>query len=507
MKRLLDTQNLRKINILSELSLNFENISVQQLAKKLDITAKTVLSTIDEINEDHPYININKLCKNELVLVMDPKTSIYSINIKYLRESIPYQILNDIFNNNFQNKNLLQLANSYHISITTLYRKFSIIKSLLNDFDIEFTPLNNPPIQGNEKQIRFFFFHFYWYSDSMFEWPFTDELKKICLSLYNNIFTDYFQIKSIIMKEKIILWLAIITIRKQLGYELHLSEIQEINDFIQLDLNYIPLKKQFNRHLSNFFYIKPIKFEECDFLLFYMTIICDEDGVFLPLAGSVKIKFEDVIFEFLNKLVHYLDRPLSQQEHYNLYNSLLKINMYAFFFPQKGLFLPLNQRFDYLKSSYSSLLDYDQFYNSLYANAEKFKILKNNPNLYQKYLLLLIDNLDIKTFYPSIKIALITTESQNINTIYRKKIQSLTQSTICFKDNLLEDVDLIVSYPLLHFSADTNYFVLNNPATSWDWGRLKLELEHIQYKKRKKLEQFQDGSVHTRNLVDNIGKA
>lgn len=489
MQRLLETHDLRKITILFELSLNLEPVNMYNLAKQLSVNIKTLLSTINAINQDaefyHQGIRIKRYSRNQLKLEVANNSSMSCFKLRYLKKSMSYQILDAIFNLSYQN--IQMMADTYHISVTTIHRKLSKPRELLNIFELELNFRYKFPIKGSEKQIRFFFFQFYWYSTQVFEWPFTNEMKKICLNLYEKVFIHQFKTKNVIMKEKILLWLAINMIRIKGGFRLSSEDVKDMELIIKSNTNYKTLKRRFNQY----FPYGSIKFEAYDFMLFYCLLICGEDHfndnefAFFTLAEKERTVFEEATLLFLTKLVQYLKRPLSHEEQYNLYKNLLRIHMHAFFFPQKELFLTLDQQLDYIKQSYhDSLYNFDKFYHDLYPTHKKFQIYKDNPNLYQKYMLLLVNNLDIKTFHPEITIALSTLDSKNREIFYQQKIQSLTTSPIHFVNETIEAVDLVISYSPFNLDPDLNCFILNSPVTSWDWELLKLELESIQRLKR-----------------------
>ena len=491
MHKLLEPQDLRKLDVLTELSLTLEPCNMNELAEKLDVNIKTLLVTVDEINNDalayHQDIRIERYSRSELQLVVANNFSVFYFKLMYLKNSLLYQFLHSIFNNEYQN--MSTIADHNHISVASLYRKVPRLKEVLNAFDLEFDATAEFPIKGSEKQIRYFFFQFYWYSAQMFEWPFSTDLKRLCLRLHDHMFVNASKPTSLVLKEKIILWLAINIIRLDAGYKLTNDDVLEMKCFTDSNRNYQAVKEKLQKHLANIDYTHPVHFEENDFILSYCMLICDEDYIneddfnFLTFSGTERKIFEEATFIFLNKCSHYLKRSLSNEEHFKLYKNLLRIHMHAYFFVQKALFLSLNQRYDHTKNTYLQCLPgFSNFYHHLFTDEKRFEIFKNNPNLYCRYLVLLRDNLDEETFYPEIKIALFILESKNIENYYRTKIQSLTQSKVHFVEEIIdiEDANLLISYIPLDLGSDFNYFIINVPPTSWDWERLRLELNRIQ---------------------------
>ena len=484
MQQLLETYDLRKINILFELSLDLEPVNMYNLAKQLGVNIKTLLSTIHEINKDAEFYQLSiqiQRIGNQLKLEVATNISIASFKLKYLKKSMSYQILDATFN--LSNLNVHYMAENYHFSVASLYRRLSKIKEILAIFYLEFETGPNLSITGSEKQIRFFFFQFYWHSSQLFEWPFTQELKHICSMLYEKVFHDQLNPQNIMMKEKIILWLGINVTRIQGGYPLSSEDVSKMEPIIKSSSTFKTLKRRFNNSLVS----QSIMFEEYDFIVFYCLLICDEDYIhdneltFFPLPEEDKTIVEEAALLFLTKLTKFVKRPLSEEKQHILYKKLLKIHMYAIFFPQKELLLTLDQHFDYFKQSYEEVIhQFDQFYQELYLGQDRLRIFSDNPSLYQTYMLLLANNLDIRTFYPEITIALLTLDSKVKEPFYQQKIQSLTTSFIHFVDNITDSVDLVISNSHLGLVTDVNGFVLNSPVTPWDWERLKLELESIQ---------------------------
>lgn len=496
MKKLLEPQSLRKLDILFDLSSTFEPQNMNELASDLNINIRTLLSTIDEINSDAEHfqqdITIERHSQSDLILNVSNNFSFFAFKLRYLKESILYQLLDSTFTHSHNTLQTLVEAN--HLSSASLYRKLPRLKEALHFFDLEFDARHHLQIKGNEKQIRFFFFNFYWYSVQLFEWPFTSELKELCSLLYDEIFKEQFEIKTVLGKEKIILWFAINIIRIQGGYHLTEKEVAEMKSLLEQNLMFLDFKTKFKKALSIPSLESTIIFTEEDYLLFYTLIVCDEDFfskvdlTVIPIDIQNRTLFEKATLIFLNKLLVTLNHPLSTEEYINIYVKLIRINMSAYYFPEKEVFFTMNYRFDHIRKHYSLELyeSFSEFHRSLYHDDE-FQIFKSNQNLYYRYLLLLINNLDITHLHAEIKISFSKRESSYLNSFYRKKIQSLTYSPIKFIHEFeegSEDVDLIISHAYQN-KNDANYFIMNNPATPWDWDRLSSELNRIQKLKQK----------------------
>ncbi|MBL1227703.1 helix-turn-helix domain-containing protein [Enterococcus sp. BWB1-3] len=76
----------------------------------------------------------------------------------FLDKSIKFQMVNQLFQKNEVSCDYFQL--SYAISSATYYRKVTELNELLKEFHLQ---IKRGKIVGEEKQIRYFFFNFFWY--------------------------------------------------------------------------------------------------------------------------------------------------------------------------------------------------------------------------------------------------------------------------------------------------------------------------------------------------------
>ena len=494
MKKILEPKTLRKLDILLALTSNFEPQNMNELATELTINIKTLLSAIEEINDDairyQQHIKIERNSKNELRAIVANDFSLYAFKLKYLEESLAYQIIDIKFKN--PNVTLNSIAEDNHISTASLYRKTVILKEIFTSFNLEFDAHHSFPIRGDEKQVRYFYYKFYGYRNQLSEWPFTEEMEELCTKIYEAVFKDYFKIKNSQMKKKCILFLAISLIRTTNGFYLNESEMLKMKNLVEENLIFLEFKARFFKKISELNLEESVLLKEEDLILILMLLACDEDFLdtiefrSIVLMGEKRTLFEKAAMIFLDKLKNRLGFFLTADEYSQLSSNLLRILTEEYFFPEKDIFFTINYRFDYLDKYYYGEFtnSFNEFYEELFKD-EAFQIFRSNKNLYPQFILLLVDNLDISHFNPEINIFMHKARSSHLDAYYRRKIKSLIHSPINFveEDADKSEVDLIISHTV-DGTSELNSFVLDAPATPWDWNRLTVELNRIQLLKK-----------------------
>lgn len=93
-----------------------------------------------------------------LYLNKAPTFSMKAMIMLFLDKSIKFHMVQQLFHKNEINGGYFQ--QNYAISSATYYRKIVELNDLLNEFNLR---IKRGKLVGEEKQIRFFFFNFFWF--------------------------------------------------------------------------------------------------------------------------------------------------------------------------------------------------------------------------------------------------------------------------------------------------------------------------------------------------------
>ncbi|MGC6767365.1 helix-turn-helix domain-containing protein [Enterococcus sp. LJL128] len=93
-----------------------------------------------------------------LYLHKEPEFPLKKVVLLFLDKSIKFQMVNQLFQKNEVSCEYFQLT--YAISSATYYRKVTELNELLKEFRLQ---IKRGKLVGEEKQIRYFFFNFFWF--------------------------------------------------------------------------------------------------------------------------------------------------------------------------------------------------------------------------------------------------------------------------------------------------------------------------------------------------------
>ena len=80
----------------------------------------------------------------------------------FVKESLKFQLLDYLYRN--KEFSIVQLTTKFMISESSLFRKIKELNQLLAAFELQ---IKNGQLQGEELQIRYFYFQLYWYITPM----------------------------------------------------------------------------------------------------------------------------------------------------------------------------------------------------------------------------------------------------------------------------------------------------------------------------------------------------
>lgn len=159
--QLLDKNQQLQLLILKQLIFSSGRISMSQLAKEVGLSK----TSLDQYIEDVAYLGneleMGFLISRErhiLVLELDNGISLEKITASLVKDSFKFQLLEFIL---LQREfTIPQIAQEFSTSESSIFRKFRELNDVLAEFHIR---IKNGRLQGEELQIRYFYFQMYTY--------------------------------------------------------------------------------------------------------------------------------------------------------------------------------------------------------------------------------------------------------------------------------------------------------------------------------------------------------
>lgn len=158
---LLDKRESTQLKLLKELMLSNGRGTVPLIAKKLNVSKVSLENYIEDLQDVlesyHGEIKLRTDGAN-LRLSMTNTFSMAQVEQDLYLNGIKYKILNYLFHQ--REFSPVFLSNELLISESTLFRKIKELNLVLKEFEIS---IWQGKLVGEESQIRYFYFQFYWY--------------------------------------------------------------------------------------------------------------------------------------------------------------------------------------------------------------------------------------------------------------------------------------------------------------------------------------------------------
>ena len=153
-------------------SLEGANYTISDIAEEMNISYQQTYNILQELLDDvqsFPNTELQSLSRKKLFNNKKIPISVDMYRLFLLKRSIVFQFIDYVVQG--MNPNVEKFCQDHYISRSTLLRKNSGLKALLERYDIKIS-YNDLKFVGDEKQIRFFLYCFYWLSYRGIEWPF-----------------------------------------------------------------------------------------------------------------------------------------------------------------------------------------------------------------------------------------------------------------------------------------------------------------------------------------------
>lgn len=487
MLNFLDKTDLNKMKILQLLNNSNDDLTLDSISSHLFLDKRTVQSLLIFIETDIQKMNVYKKVtitqskKGSLYLNIDTDFSLQFFFLFYLKKSILFNFCLSIFNCEFTTS--AKFAKDNYISLSTFKNRLAELRKLLSYFDLELNLSADYPLIGEEKQIRHFYFYFFWNSYQTIEWPFQKIKPKELKTFFDgNVVVENFSFSDVY---KIIFWFSITIIRVKQDFT-----ITPNKTYITLANNKTPFVKFYPivEQLFQKFDIfdEKLLVYESEFLYFCSSLL----GI-LPLQEYSNLDLiysgdslfntnRDISHIWIREFCEFFSVSISMPEyHYLLANLTILFNKIIFL---KGP----NSNFSFLVSEKNLIKTYFYYFEQIegfVSHLKKIKRLKlithTDHNISEFYNLLVWEILFEKK--QKLTITLQSTFSPLHISILKKEITNMSKIPLDIRTTISKETMLIVSDVAIpkKFSLEKEVFLWNTFPSSTQFQKLNKKMELI----------------------------
>lgn len=327
-------------------------IRLEDICDMVEASVKTVNKDIIELSKELSEYNLNlRIIKNKRALCLhcQDESALAGFRLKKLKETTQFYFTNTLFSQNKVQLNQAQL--DLHFSFSNTFRLWKEYCLYLTDYKLDFFK-SNGICSRDERNIRYYFFHYYWDMFKGQEWPFK-QINRDEASLIVHSVEEFLPHKlSKVKFEKLLYWVAIIRVRNSLGNQLINGELTSV--FSISDNNLLPSKtilfgglgiEAFNSHAKE------------EILFFYFILLRESSCNREWLLETLDIKMKKS-YKSLKEILFFQSYKLESLIHHkNLYKSLqvefLQIWLEKLVWGDYGNFFKLKQK----KTTISNTID------------------------------------------------------------------------------------------------------------------------------------------------------
>ncbi|WP_281486663.1 helix-turn-helix domain-containing protein [Lysinibacillus sphaericus] len=488
MYNFLDRFTLQKVQLLDHIHNEKRFFSSQELAKKMDLSERTILKIVKELSSDlekfDEAILLNELKQKQFKLDYKDYFSIKTIERFYLQNSLAYKIFNDIFYNKLVDFNMFIIEN--FTSQASIYRQINKIKPLLNEFQLKYTSQDFITLEGSEKQFRYFYYLFYWNSCWGETWPFLGISREEIVEIIKD-YNREFQISVLYL-------LAICLIRAKMGFVIeddvaYTRYTEHHYQFEKFSQTFSVLFKKFT-NLNDEAIEKEIKFS-FSFLESQHRYEKSESSISLMMNfGQYHNQelFVQATLYWMEKFRKFFSITLDIEEYGVLFVNLLNLHYHTLNFSGPAFLFKedlYKKRFDCHATIQIEIMN--QFYDYLLENEEFYKVFERRELLIGRYHRLLKQSIDVlKRSTIKIKIYSLI---HDVHYLFDKVKRVFTHVDYCTKD---EEAELIITDRLyLNIAKDKeDIFVWDSIPGREDFFRLGTRLQKIYFTKEQQPDQL-----------------
>lgn len=325
-EELLEKKEAKKMCLLKNLLFSGGKDTITEMMKKLQLSKKSVENYLEELRDDLA------IYEGQCQLIYDktnvefwkiPEFSLRELELTWYQEAPKYQILIHLLEN--KEMAFIRLTQELAISESSLSRKIKEINTLLKEFKLM---IWQGKIEGEESQIRYFYFQLMWYLD---QYPkhLTGKEKHLIEQFergFGLVFTEE-------AHQRINLWVKITKYRISIP-KLSFQEFHKKFVPYQKDRFYLQLKPIFQRFFS--YYAVEIREEEIMLhfiFLISMSLLNEKDFYHYSLQRSRFTPSSIADTLILENILRLYPRPKIRPEwEANCYYHLSQVHLRLYFF-------------------------------------------------------------------------------------------------------------------------------------------------------------------------------
>lgn len=183
MRDLLKTSDLRRLELIELLLEMDEWATIPTLAEHLDSSTRNIKEDIAFLRRTEPELGIESSHLGFRIM-MDQTTGIQEYYRKILKETLIFQVLEEIFFD--ETLSIDELARVLPVSSSTIYRTVKTLNAYFSEFDcrIETNPCR---VVGDEEHIRRYYRTYFKESYTLLEWPFRNLKEATVNAKFNRV--------------------------------------------------------------------------------------------------------------------------------------------------------------------------------------------------------------------------------------------------------------------------------------------------------------------------------
>lgn len=200
-------------------------IRLEDMCEMVQASEKTLNKDLIDLTKELSEYNLTlRIIKNkrDVLLHCQDESLLAAFKLKKLKETTQFYFTNTLF---LQNEvQLIQAQSDLHFSFSNTFRLWKEYCLYLTDYKLNFCESTNI-CSKDERNIRYYFFHYYWEMFKGQEWPFK-KIDRDKVVLIVRSFEEFLPTKlSKFNFEKLLYWIAIIRVRNGLGNQFTNGEL------------------------------------------------------------------------------------------------------------------------------------------------------------------------------------------------------------------------------------------------------------------------------------------
>ncbi|MGX6971092.1 helix-turn-helix domain-containing protein [Vagococcus bubulae] len=483
---LLEKKEAKQLMLLKHLLLKDSMSQISTLAKELDITKsslETYIADLVWINDEYKGLATLTYDGYLVSLELAPSFSLEMIELNLYKQSIKYQILTYLYHH--FDYSTAALTTRIGISESTLFRKIKELNSLLKEFGLT---IWQGKLIGEESQIRYFYYCFYWYLDNYAQKEISFKQKALIHAIERGLNISFSEENM----KRVNLWLIIS--KKRISYATPIyTELKEKIAPYERDYLFLELKSIVLRLLGH--YAVEVDEEEAmihfSFLMSFQSLSQQDYYQYAILRSKfTPVGLVDTyILESL--ILYYAPLKLSHQLESQVNYYLSRIHSRLYFF--KGMLEVLSRKYILdTEKEWSGHVIYplvDTLFDSvegdyLGLSKEYNESLIAYSKLQYLHVIALIDSHINKSVKIGVKLLLEDVYQEVSTTRLIKEINGLNGVSCSeYKDN--ESFDLVITNKPLSY-INTEIYLLSELGTNYDMVHITKLIREISTRKMRK---------------------